>query len=243
MEVLEDVLPYFLYGGHGDVVKTGVSPNFTYTYTPNSLATPENTLSITVKRNDSIFGYVGCIVGSFSFTVDNGLLVCTMGILGTDEDVETAPTLVFPDTVPFGAGQYSIQIPTATQVFDTDNFTLSINDNASHEFRLKNTGRGAQFSRFGERMVELTVERDFLDRTDYDDFKALTSQGITILASKGANNSVTFKVPAAIADTFEVTGLTGQTELIRAAIKYNGVTDTATEKSAEVVVVTQEEIV
>jgi tail tube protein len=139
--------------------------------------------------------------------------------------------------VPFGHGQYSIQIPTASQVFDCDGFEFTVEDNAEVQFRLKNTP-GSQFSSFGERSVQLSTERDFQNRTEYDAFKALTSDAITILASKGANNSIQIDVPVAIKDTYEV-GLSGQGELLRAAVAWQGVTDGAG-KDYQLIVKTQE---
>lgn len=242
VEILEDCLPYLLYGAHGTLVKTGSTPNFIYTYTPSATATPTSTLSVTVKRNNEIFGYTGCIVGSMEFTVDEGLLVGTFSIVGRDEATQSAPVLDFPDTVPFGPGQYSIQVPTASQVFDVDTFTLQVEDNAEPQYRLGNVNRAAQFVKFGERDITLSMERDFENRTEYDLYKALTSRNITILATKGANNSVQFVTPASIAETYEITGLEGQGDLVRANISYRGVYDAATSKALEMVIKTQEDI-
>jgi hypothetical protein len=44
-----------------------------------------------------------------------------------------------------------------------------------------NAGRGAQFVSMGERLVQMTASRDFLDRTDYNAFQAGTAQSINIL--------------------------------------------------------------
>lgn len=225
MEVLTDCVPYFMYAAHATVVKTGVGP-YVYTFKASQAALPVKTLSITVVRNGVVFGYVGCTVGGFEFTIDDGMLKFTAHILGLNEAVQSAPTATWPVSVPFGAGSYNVQIPTSTQVFDMDTFTFASDDSASAEYRLKSAGaRGAQFIRFGENTVTLECERDFENRTQYDAYKALTAQSITILATLDASNTVSIVMPVAVADTYEVGGLAGQDELIRAQVTYNAVMD------------------
>jgi tail tube protein len=244
-DCLEDVLPYFLYASRGTVVKSGSTPNFIYTFTPNSLGivSTGRSLSVTVVRNGVVFGYTGVIVNSFTISIDDATLVYSASVIGSDETTQTLPTPTFAAAyVPYGAGQYNIQIPTATQVFDSDGFEFSVEDNAEPQYRLRNTGRGAQFVKYGERNARLTMERDFNTRTEYDAFKSLTSQSITLLATKGTNNSVQIDMPVSITDTHEINGLTGQGDLIRAAIAYQAMYDPATSKAFGVVVKTQEVI-
>lgn len=244
MEVLEDVLPYFLYASRNSVVKTGVT-NYVYTTTPlHGLSVPTGrTMSIVVVRNGIVHAYTGCVVGGMEFTIgDGGILMCTLNIIGYDEAVQAAPTASFPTTVPFGAGQFDIQIPSASSVLDVDTFTFSVNDNAEAVHRLRTTGRSPSFIKMGEREVSLSIERDFDSRVDYDSFKALTAQKIVLLASKGANNQVQFTANSAIKDTYEV-GLDGQGDLVRASIEYQGVYNATDTKSYEIIVKTQENIV
>lgn len=226
-EALEAAVALFLYCARTSQVKTGTTPNFTYTFTGSAVAIPSRTMSITVVRNGQIFGYTGCVVGSYQFTIQDGLLMFNPTILGRDEATQTNPTPVWPTGVPgsvYGAGSYQIQIPTTTQVFDTDNFTFSVDDSPEAQYRLKDTGRGAQFISYGERTTSMTVDRDFETRAEYDSFKALTSQSVTLTATKGTNNSIGIVMPAAIRDTYEV-GLSGQGDLIRASVAFNGVLD------------------
>jgi hypothetical protein len=240
LEALEDVVPYFLFASRTAVVKTG-STNYTYTFTPTPAAIPQRTLSITIERNTGVvFGYVGCVVSTFKFSITDGILMFTVSIIGRDEASQSTPTPTFTQTVPFGAGQYDMQIPTATSVFDLDQFEWSCNDNATPQYRLKNTGRGAQFISYGERALTLTCERDFDTRADYDAFKALTSQTITMAASKGANNSITLLTPVSVKDTYEM-AMSGEGDLVRASIQYQLVID-GTGKSFQIDVKTQENI-
>jgi hypothetical protein len=218
IEALEDVVAHFMYAARCSIVKTG-SSNYTYVATPTPAAIPVRTLSLTVERNGIVFGYTGCVVGSFKFTINEGLLMFNVSIVGQDEATQATPVPTFTTTVPFGAGQYAISIPTASQVFDVDTFEWTCEDNAEPQFRLKDTGRGAQYIKYGERALGLNVERDFLNKTDYDAFKALTSQSITFVATKGVNNSITLLTAVSIKDTYEV-GLSGQGDLVRASIAY-----------------------
>lgn len=238
MEALHDCVPYFLYATRNVVVKTGAGP-FIYTCTPSAVAIPAKTLSLTIVRNGVVFGYSGCVVAGFTFSIDKGMLMFKPDIVGRDEAVQSSPTATWPTSVPFGAGSYSLQIPTASQVFDADTFEFSVDDKAEPNYRLKNTGTGAQFIAFGEREVKLKSERDFDTRVEYDAFKALTSQSITLVATQGAN-IINLVAATAIKDTYEV-NLDGQGDLVRAQIEYMGTLGAGNAYS--VVITTPESIV
>lgn len=242
IEVLEDTLVQLLRAARGVITKGGAGP-FTYTFKPSQAAAPTKTLSITVVRNGVVFGYVGCVVSSMSFTTDGGLMVGNFSILGRDEASQSLPTPSYPTLDPFSPGMYAIEVPTTTQVFDTDQFTFAVNDNAESQYRLKGAEnatpgsagtRGAQFVKFGERTAELTLERDFLNRTDYDAFKALTSQSITVRAKRTATQYIEFLMEKATPQSYEITGLTGQAELIRAGVNYQGVYNPGTTQSYQI---------
>jgi hypothetical protein len=220
MELLEDVFIYFLYASRMTVTRTGSAPNYTYTCVPNALAIPPMTMSITIERvSGVVFGYTGMIVSSFKVNMQDGDLIYTVSMKGRDEITQAVPTPTWPITTPFGAGMYTMEIPTGTVVNDTDGFELSVDDNGTPEFRMKNTGRGADFIHYGERSCELTLMRDFLTRADYDAWRAYTGQAVHMLASRGINNSVDFVLNTAIKDTYEV-ALGAQGDLVRANIKY-----------------------
>lgn len=224
MEAFEDVVPYFLYCGRTECVKTGGPTNYQYTFTPTDNAVPTYTMSITIVRNNQVFGYTGCVVSSYTFTIEDGQLKFNVNIIGSDEDSQSLPMPTYTTTQPFGAGRYSVQIPTSSQVFDADTFEFTCDDSGEAQYRLKDTGRGAQYIKFGERTVSVTTERDFENRADYEGFKLLTSQSISLLASKGADNQIQIVMPASIKDSYGL-GLSGQGDLVRASITYNGVID------------------
>lgn len=238
-ELLADVLPYMLLAARGTVTKDGTGP-YTYTFVPAHDALAPNTLSITVTRGEEAFGYVGCVVSSMNFGVDNDMATVTYNILGNSEESVTVPaTPTYGDDVPFGAGTWNIQIPTSTQIFDADNFSLEINDNGEVQYRLKNT-LGAQFIKFGERDVQLTLDRDFESRTEYDNFKNLTAQSVTVGLNESANNQVDFTVAASIIDAYAV-NLSGVGDLVRSSTTYVG-THGSGDAAWGVVVTTDEDI-
>lgn len=247
MELLSDVLPYFLRCARGTVVKTalpaGAGPytHYQYDFTPAHNAVPPKTMSVTVVRAGVAFGYTGCVVSSMTFGTDNDMGTMAFTLLGTAEQNVAVPAApAYGADEPFGSGQWSIQIPTATQVFDVDSFSFEVNDNASAQNRLKNS-LGAQFVAFGERDVTVSADRDFESRTEYDAFKALTARSVTIQAIDTAQNSVTLTTPVAFADSYEV-GLGGVGDLVRASVSYVGTHDAATGGAYEIQAVTTENI-
>jgi len=240
LESLEDVVLWFLWASRTSIVKTGTLPNFIYTITPTAAAVANKTLSLTLVRNGIVFGYTGICLSSFTFGIDNGLLTFQTSVQGRDETVQSLPVPTWPTTTPFGAGMYTIEVPTGSTVLDTDTFEFTVEDNAEAQFRLKSTGRGAQFIKYGERNSTMTMERDFESRTDYDLFKSVTAQSVTLTASKGVNNSIGLLAPVAIKDTYEV-GLSGQGDLVRASISYQNIID-GTGKSWQITIKTQEDI-
>lgn len=234
VEVTEDILPQLLRAARMSCVKTGAGP-FVYTFTPTQVAVPAKTMSVTVTRNGVAFGFTGVVISRQEYTLDNGLLVATFGCFGLDEATQSVPVPTYVLTSPYGAGQYSLEIPTATPVTDADTYTLTIDDNGENLYRIRNT-TAARYAKFGERSVELNIERDFFDRADFDAFKALTAQAILLKASKDATHYVQFEVKSAIKDTYEITGLSGQADLIRAGITYQGVYNAGASKAYEIVV-------
>ena len=226
MELLPDVLPYFLYVSRTTVVKSGAGP-YVYTVTPQPVATPIRTMSISVKRNAEVMGYVGCVVGSFTITIGaDGVLMVQMTIMGLSEATQTTLTATWPTSVPFSAGMYTLEIPTATQVFDCDAFEFAQTDNPTPNFRIKNTNAGPSFIAFGESASTLKLERDFTSRTDYDTFKNLTAQAIHFNAANGANAIFDLVCPVAVKDTYDI-GVPSQSDLLRMSVVYQSIANTA----------------
>lgn len=220
MEGLEDCVPYWLLAGRMTCVKTSAPPNYTYVFTPNDAAVSSRTLSVTIIRSGEVFGYTGVTVSSSRFGINEGMLTFAVSTTARNEAVQTTPAPVtWPTTAPFGAGQYTIEIPTGTVVTDTDTFEWSVEDNAEPQFRLKSTGRGSDFTKYGERDLTISVERDFLSRADYDLYKSVTAQSITLTSTKGLNNLITLFTPVVIKESYAM-NLSGQGDLVRGSISY-----------------------
>jgi hypothetical protein len=163
-------------------------------------------------------------MGGFSIAIgDDGILKHTANIIGLDEAAQSALTPTWPTTTPYGAGQYSLQIPTATQIYDADTFEFTSEDNAEPQHRIK-TARTAQFVKFGESNASIKVERDFETRANYDQFKTVTAQAITLLASKGSSESVQIDMPVGNIKSYEV-NLGGVGDAVRASVEYAGSID------------------
>jgi len=240
-ELLSDVLPYFLMAARGELTRTGTSPNFVYEFTPTHGALAPNTLSITIVRAGEAFGYVGCNTSSMSFSVDNDQAVVGFSMLGMrEEEVGLPGAPIYTDDVPYGSGEWIIQVPTATQIFDADNFSFEVDDSGTVQNRLKDQ-LGAQFISFGERSVSASIDRDFADRDEYNEFKALTQKSISVRAGSKENDYVQLTSPVTYIEDYEVS-LSGVGDLVRASITYNGIHDDTTGGAYSIEIATNEDL-
>lgn len=243
LEALHTVMPYFMYAMRGVVVKTGAGP-FIYTGTPGHGANPTagRTLSVTIVKNGVVFAFTGCIVSSLTLGADSddGILVATVSLVGRNEASQAVPTPTFDATVPFGHGSYTIGNPTGITVNNVNSFEAQVEDSGVAEHRLSNT-RAPQFVRFGERTVGMTMAADFESKAEYDEYKAGTARSVRVLATNGTH-SVQITIPVAIKDSYDVSGLGSQGDLVSASVEYEGMYDPATTKAYEIVVVTTESI-
>jgi Phage tail tube protein len=202
LEVDPNNIIYWLYASRHDIVKSGAGP-FTYTYTPSSAGsastaagtTSPKTLSITIVRNGEVFGYTGCTVGGFEFMVEDGVLKCTMNVLGLAESEEADPTEVWAAPELYGADAHYVYLaaaaasPTFGAVdVNFNGFTFRVNYNAEAQNRIR-ADRSASYISYGITEAEIESELDFLDRTDYDNMVANTQRAIKL---ESLNGGVTF---------------------------------------------------
>jgi hypothetical protein len=199
MEVDTHFLPYFMYASRHTTTKTGAGP-YTYKSVPNKTASVDaaviggaKTLSITVERNDVFWGYAGCVVGSYEFTITDGVLRVSLGMMGLSEDDTVGPftpTWIAPDLL--GADAHAVFVGTAavTPVFgsasdDFNGFTATMNHNPTAENRIRKD-RAASYIAFHKTDGTFNTELDFVDVTEYDKFVATTQAGIKLESTQGA---------------------------------------------------------
>jgi hypothetical protein len=110
-------------------------------------------------------------------------------------------------------------------ITDMDTFSFEVDDAGNPNMRLK-AARGSAFTSYGERSVQMTAARDFLDATDYNAFKAVTPQHGMVSVAAGANNGIQFDIYNAVKDVYQVP-LSGQGDLVRANITYQSTLDSS----------------
>lgn len=225
MEADPTNLPYWLGASRHDYTGTG-----TYVFAPNNAGSSEGcpfTLSITVVRNDVVFGYVGCVVGSFEFTIVDGVLQVNMDVLGIGEAEEATPSPTWPAPDLLGADAHRIFLAASgvTPTFagadiNFNGYTFRANFNAEAQNRIR-ADRQASYISFGITEAEVESELDFLDRTDYDNMVANTTRAIRLLSTNGgatlaaATSAVQIDANRVSYDSYDV-GLEGMGDLIMA---------------------------
>lgn len=234
MEADPTNLPYWLYASRHNITKTGTGP-YVYKFVPSSAgsastaagATTPKTLSITVVRNDVVFGYTGCVVGSFEFMIEDAVLKCTMTVLGLAEAEEATPSPTWSAADLLGADAHRVYLaasaasPTFGAVDNNFNgFTFRANYNAEAQNRIR-ADRQASYISFGETEAEIESELDFLDRTDYDNFVNNVQRAIKLESTNGgadfaaATSGVKLQGNRVSYDAYDVS-LEGMDELIMA---------------------------
>jgi Phage tail tube protein len=238
LEVDTNNFLYFLYATRHTIVKTGAGP-YTYKFTPSTAGSTstgsgavQRTLSITSVKNGIVFGHTGCTVSQYVFTINNGVLVCTMTIIGLGEAVQSLPTAswIAPDLL--GADSHNVftgpsgVTPTFAQVFGYNGFTFTVNHNAQAENRIQSQ-RSANYVKFGKTDFTVNSDLDFIDRTDYDSMKSSATQAIKLestvggTAFSGATDGIQLQVNRAAFDTYDIPS-TGMGDIIMATFVGHG---------------------
>lgn len=192
LEVDPAFLPYILHCSRHTIAKSGAGP-YTYTYTPSTAGSTstaasgnvQRTASISVIRNGVGFGYGGCTVSQYEFSIDGGILMLSLDIIGLSEATPGAlgtPTWSAPNL--YGADSSSIYVAASSTTpswgsaaVDFDGYTFRANHNAEPQNRIVQA-RSAGFVKFGETEVSLETSLDFVDKTEYNNFVATTAKAI-----------------------------------------------------------------
>jgi hypothetical protein len=200
MEADPNFLPYFLYCSRHNITKTGAAAPFVYKFTPGSqgsvfTGTGANarTASITVVRNGVGFGYAGCVAAGYEFTLDNGVLLVTFNMLGLSEtDVGSLGTPVWVDPKLFGAASHSIFVAASavTPTWTSNNvnfngFTFTANFNGAAQNRVV-PNRAATYISFGETEANYNTELDFIDKTEYTNYKNASTRAVKLESLRNA---------------------------------------------------------
>lgn len=238
LEADTNFLPYFGYCSRFNIAKTGAADPWTYAFTPSNAGSASTaasgavprTASLSVIRNGVGFGYAGCVVNTWEFTIDNGILRCSLGILGLSEQVPGGlgtPAWVAPEL--FGADAHSIYVA-ASAVTPTygaadtsfNGYTANINFNASAQNRI-NALRSAAYISYAATEATYQTELDFLNRTEYDNFKAASTRAVRLESLRGGANfaaateAIQLDFNRSVYDSYEI-GLGGLGDLIMANV-------------------------
>lgn len=235
-------LPAFLYCSRHAITKTGVADPWTYDFVPSQAGSASTagsgavarTASLAVIRNGIGFGYGGCVVNNWEFTIENGVLRVTMGVLGLSEQQPGGlgtPAWLAPEL--FGADAHSVFVaasgvsPTfGAASTDFNGFTATFNYNAAAQNRII-ANRSAAYISYGKTEATYSTELDFISRTEYDNFKAATQRAVRLESIRGGANyaaateavQITFNRSAY--DSYDI-GLGGIGDLIMAATTGHG---------------------
>lgn len=241
MEVDVNFLPYFLHSTRHTIGKTGVGP-FEYTYTPSDAGSTstaasgnvQRTMSLTIERNEQMFQYSGCTLGSLRFFIDEGILKMAGNFMGEQDNTPTgSPTPTWAAPSLFGADAHAIftgasaLTPTFSVVNDFNGFEFEANFNAEAQNRIVRN-RSASYISFGETELNLTTELDFIDRTEYDNFVATTQKAIKLESIDSgtdfasATEAVEIIVYRGVYETYDL-GLSGLGDLIMAGVTMRGI--------------------
>lgn len=228
-------LPYFLYASRHTVVKAGSGP-YTYSATPTNIGSTypggsAKGLSIYTLRNNVGFLYTGCVVNTWEFTIENGVLRATLGMLGLAEvdPATSAPTTTWVDPNLLGADAHTIYVDaagTAPAFAASDStfngFTWRINYNGSAQNRIV-PARAATYVAYGETEATYETELDFVSKAEYNNMKNNTLRSVRLSSLNGgstlaaASSGVQLTSYRSNYDVYNV-GLSGMGDLLMARV-------------------------
>lgn len=241
LEYDANYFPYFLHCGRHNIAKSGAGP-YVYDYTPSQAGSSstaasgnvQRTASITVVRNGVGFGYAGCSLDTIHHELDNGVLKFTLGMYGLSEATPAGlgtPAWIAPSLM--GAAAHSVYTDAAgtapafaTPDLTYNGFVADIKFNAAAQNRINNS-RAASYISYGMTEADFTTELDFLNKTDYDNFKNNARKAVKFESLKGGATfalsteayNITFYNAAFDAYTTDLSGLAN---LIMATVTTRG---------------------
>jgi hypothetical protein len=239
MEVDPNFLPYFLYCSRHVITKDAVTltPNIVYKFAPGSQGSASagtganpRTASITIVRNGIGYGYAGCVMGGYEFTIDNGVLLVTFNAFGLSQETPAGlGTPAWIDPVLYGAASHAVYVdaagtgPTfATPDLNFNGFTFTNTFNAAAQNRLT-PSRAATYISYGETEATYSTELDFVDKTEYNNMEAASKRAVRLESIKGstwatADSGVRININNSVYNTYTV-NLGGMSDLIMATVE------------------------
>lgn len=234
IEADPNYLPYFLYASRHSVAKTGTGP-YVYAATPTNIGSTypggsAKGLSIMAVRNNIGFLYSGCVVNSWEYMIENGVLRVSMGMLGlAEQDPASTWTTSWVDPILYGADAHAISVdasgtaPTFASADSTFNgFTWRANYNGSAQNRIVRN-RSATYIAYGEIEATYETELDFVTKTEYNDMKNNTLRALRLSSLNGgvtlaaATDGVELVTRRSNYDVYQV-GLSGIGDLLMARV-------------------------
>lgn len=245
LEVDPAFMPHILYCSRHTITKTGAGP-YTYKFVPSTAGATstaasgavQRTASITLVRNGIGFGYAGCTLAGYEFTIEDGVLRVTLNIVGEGESTPaalgtpawSAPNLYGADTKQVFVDVAGVSPAFATADLNFNGFTWRSNHNAEAQNRIS-TLRSANYVSFGETEHSYETELDFTSKTEYDNFKATTFRAIQLRSLHGgttlvaSTDGVQLTSYRTFYETYEL-GLSGLGDLIMAGVTGRGIVQT-----------------
>ena len=240
MEVDPNFLPYFMYCGRHIITKDVAThtPQILYSFSPGSQGAASagtglnpRTASITIVRNGIGFGYAGCVMGGYTFTINNGVLEVTFDAFGLSEVTPGAlGTPAWIDPLLFGAAAHAVYVDTAgtTPAFTTpdlnfNGFTFTNTFNAAAQNRLT-PSRAATYISYGETEATYSTELDFVDKTEYTNMVNASKRAVRLQSVKGgttwtaATSGLRIDINNSVYNTYTV-NLAGMADLIMATVE------------------------
>lgn len=234
IEVDPTYLPYFMIASRHTTTKTGAGP-YTYSSVPTNIGSTypggsARGISIVTLRNGVTYLYSGCVVNSWEFTIEDGVLRASLGILGLAE-ADTAgavtPSWIAADLL--GANAHAVYVdaagtsPTfATSDTTFNGFTWRVNYNGAAQNRIV-PNRSATYISYGETEATYETELDFVSKTEYNNMKNNTFRSLQLRSLNGgstlaaATDGVQLTTYRSNYDTY-VVGLSGIGDLLMARV-------------------------
>jgi hypothetical protein len=247
LEVDPETFAQLMYASRHIINKVGSVAPYEYTFTPSTAGAASSggvglskTATITIVRNGAGFQYFGCIFSSIKGILEtrDGILKATLSVIGMGEAAPTGGlgTPVWVAPVLFGAAAHTMQrgnsgvTPTFAPVTSWDGVDFTFNHQAEPQNRIM-PQRNASYVKYGELMIELNSTLDFIDRSDYNQMVATTTQAFQLFSVlpavptttwATATKGVLWQINRGVFETYDIP-LRGLADIVTATVTARGI--------------------